>query len=102
LGIDQAWHGSPRRVFAPQDLLLGIAGTPVISLVRRTNRVLLYVLPQPRSMLDIARPANAALLANFHNWLNDFDKRSLAAAYLAPSTRGNALDSRMFRQCMQV
>jgi hypothetical protein len=69
---------------------------------RRAEGVLLYITLQPRSMLDIARPAGATLLANLCKRLNDFDERSLAAAYLASGICGNALNRRMSRQCMHI
>jgi len=70
--------------------------------MRRTNRVLLNILPQPRCVLDIALPADAALLANLRNRLNHFHIGSLAAAHLASGIRSDTRNGRMFRQCAQI
>jgi hypothetical protein len=41
--------------------------------MRGTNRELLHIFPYPRRMLNIARPADAALLANLGDRLDDCD-----------------------------
>jgi hypothetical protein len=62
----------------------------------------LDVPPQPRDVLDIARSTNAALYANLLNRLHDFDMRSLTIAHLASGICRNALNRRLFRQCVQI
>jgi hypothetical protein len=64
--------------------------------------MLLNILPQLRSMLDIALPAEAALLANLCNGLNNLNMGTLAAAHLAAGIRSDTRNGRTFRQCMQV
>jgi hypothetical protein len=50
-------------------------------------------------MLYIARPADATLVANLRNRLDNLDMRSLAAAHLASGICGNARNGRMLGQC---
>jgi hypothetical protein len=70
--------------------------------MRRTNRTLFHVLSYPRSMLDIARPADAALLANLSDRLDDLDMRTETAVRQAPRFGGDCQNGRISRQDVNV
>jgi hypothetical protein len=53
-------------------------------------------------MLDIARPADATLVANLRNRLDDLDMRTETAARRAPRHGGHRNRRRISRQTVQI